>query len=123
MSCNDLLSDLILTAATSSEPMTEIRAITLSQLAFEQHYPNAVCVVQPQLFKDGNVLTIALDLENFDDFAHEHVLHALLNLTENVNLTEIDKACLFGKPVVMFWHGINETYVRGTPFVAEHSAV
>lgn len=120
---NDLVNDLILAASTSTDPMSEIRVMTLSQFAFEHHFPELEVTVQPQLFMDGDLLSLALDVDVLDEFTHESVLLALLNLNEDVNLTRLDKPCLFGRPVAMQWHSTNETYVRGTPNVIEQSAI
>lgn len=120
---NDIASDLILAASSTTSPMAEIRVMTLSQFAFEQHFPLAEVTVQPQVFMDGEKLSIALDLDVLGEFTHETVLHALLNLNEDVNLTRLDRPCLFGQPVTMQWHGEHNTYTRGLPDVAEQSTV
>lgn len=118
---DDFLNDLILSAATSTDPMTEIRVVTLSQFALEHHYPEASVVVQSQVFMDDDRLSVALDVDELDEFAHENVLLALLNLNEDVNLTRLERPCIIGGPVAMRWHSETQTYVRDTSHVAEHA--
>lgn len=121
---NEYASDLIIESSANPEGMAEIRVLTLAQYAFEHHYPSPSVEVQPSLFLDGNDrLSLALDEDILDEFTHEKVLLTLLNLREDVNLTNLDKSCQFGKPITMLWHSDTQMYVRGLPNVAEPQAV
>lgn len=115
--------NFVFTAASSSEPMPEIRVVTLAHYAFEHEFPKREVVVQPQVFMDDCGLSIALDIDELDEFAYESVLQALLNLNEDINLTDLQKPCLFGRPVVMQWHDTEQQYVRGNALVTEQTAV
>lgn len=115
----DDIADLLFAANSAEAEMPEIRVMTLSHYAFEHHYPSPEVVVHPQIFMDGEQLSIALDVDQLDEFTHEHVLLNLLNLKEDVNLTKLEKACHFGEPVVMRWHNQQQTYVRGSQYVAQ----
>lgn len=107
--------NFVYAAASTNEPMPEIRVVTLAHFAFEHEFPKREVVVQPQVFKDDCGLSIALDIDALDEFAYESVLQALLNLNEDINLTDLQKPCLFGRPVTMHWHETQQQYVRGTP--------
>lgn len=115
--------NFVFTAATANEPMPEIRVVTLAHYAFEHEYPKQEVIVQPQVFKDHCGLSIALDIDLLDEFTYESVLQALLNLNEDVNLTDLQKPCFFGRPVVMRWHDSEQQYVRGIAHVNEQAAV
>lgn len=114
--------DFIFLAATSTEPQPEVRVVTLSHFAFETEYPKREVTVQPQVFRDNDILSIALDIEMLDEFTYESVLQVLLNLSDDVNLNDLQKPCYFGRPVVMQWHDDQQQYVRGLGHVAEKTA-
>lgn len=115
--------NFVFTAASVAEPMPEIRVVTLAHYAFEHEYPKREVVVHPQVFKDDCGLSIALDIDLLDEFTYESVLQVLLNLNEDVNLTDLQKPCYFGRPVVMQWHDSEQQYVRGLAHVNEQTAV
>lgn len=114
--------DFIFLAAHSTEPQPEVRVVTLSHFAFETEYPKREVVVQPQVFRDNDTLSIALDIDLLDEFTYESVLQVLLNLSDDVSLNDLQKPCYFGRPVVMQWHDDQQQYVRGLEHVAEQTA-
>ena len=99
-----------------------MRVVTLSHFAFEHEYPKREVIVQPQVFRDNNVLSIALDIDLLDEFTYESVLQVLLNLNDDVSLNDLQKPCYFGRPVVMRWHDDQQQYVKGSEDVAEQTA-
>lgn len=108
--------------AANSELPPEVEVVPLSELAFERHYPQREITIQPQLFSEASKLTIAVDSDLLDDFAYESLLQSILNISENVNLNDLQEPCLFGRPVLMRWHDDQQQYVRGNCDVQEATA-
>lgn len=115
--------DFVFLASSSTEPQPEVRVVTLSHFAFETEYPKREVIVQPQVYRDNDILSIALDIDLLDEFTYESVLQVLLNLSDDVSLNDLQKPCYFGRPVVMQWHDDQQQYVRGLEHVAEQNAV
>lgn len=118
---SETINSLVFNAAALNVELSNIRIITLSQRAFELHYPTKQVTVCPELFVDHGMLTLALNIDILDEFIHEKALLTLLNLKEDVCITQLTQPLKLGSDVKMEWCSESCTYLRGSVDVNEQT--